>query len=458
MRISTSQIYDAGALGIQRNQAAVFKTSNQISSGRRILTPADDPVAAAQALVVTQSQSVTKQHLANQAIASDQLALVDTQLGSLTDLLQSVRDRVVQAGNTTLANSDRQAIATEIDSRLGEMMGIANIDNGSGDYMFSGYKGGTLPFAVSGGDPISPAKVSPIGYFGDDGQRLLQVSTSQQMAINVAGSDLFMTATSGNGSFIASSASGNGGTGTVDAGSVLDREKWQAAVNLLPGNNPALQIKFTVVHDPIDPTDPDLDKRYYQLFDATPSTPVAVSDPVLFSPGSPISLVTTAVASPIPTIPPTPSTTLPAGTDFGARVVISGVPSDGDTFTITPDSSQSIFQTMQSLIGILRTPIGTSTYSTTQLAQDLRAQLTNVDQALDNVSQIRATMGTRMNELDSLASASTAEGIQYTSTLSDLQDLDYVKAITDFSKQQVNLEAAQKSFVQISGLSLFKYI
>jgi len=63
-----------------------------------------------------------------------------------------------------------------------------------------------------------------------------------------------------------------------------------------------------------------------------------------------------------------------------------------------------------------------------------------------------------MREVDSLSSASSDLQIQYSATLSGLQDLDYARALSDFSKQQLSLEAAQKSFVQISGLSLFKYL
>ena len=138
MRVSTSQIYDAGTQNLQRNQSNVLKTYNQISSGRRILTPADDPVAAAQALVVTQSQALLAQQVANQGSATGQLRLVDSKLSSVTTLLHSVRSRVVQAGNTTLSPSDRLSIATDIEASLSEMLGIANSDNGSGDFLFSG--------------------------------------------------------------------------------------------------------------------------------------------------------------------------------------------------------------------------------------------------------------------------------------------------------------------------------
>ncbi len=69
MRVSTSQIFDSGYRGIGGNQFDLFKLQNHLSTGRRMLAPEDDPVAAAQALVVTQSQSVNGQYLANQADA-----------------------------------------------------------------------------------------------------------------------------------------------------------------------------------------------------------------------------------------------------------------------------------------------------------------------------------------------------------------------------------------------------
>lgn len=442
MRISTSQIYDSSASSMSRGQSSLYKLSSQLSSGRRILSPADDPVASARALVLTQSQQVNEQYAENQGNASSQLGLVDSQLTSLTNLLQNVRDRVVQAGNTTLNDTDRQAIATEIESRLGEMMGIANSQNGAGDYLFSGYQGAALPFSAGSAAAVSPATTSPVAYSGDDGQRLLQVSASRQMAVNVAGSDLFMNAKIGNGAFATASSgnvigSNNMGTAMIDAGSVVDQQAWLSAVNSYPWSdtsNPALQIKFTVAAG----------VSSYQLFDASvPATPVALNAATTFSAGQ-ISLG---------------STTPPAATatDFGAKVVIYGLPADGDTFSITPAANQSLFQTMQNLIGILKPPFGTS-YSTTQFSSALASQMTNLDQSLANVSRVQTTVGASMRELDNLSSNTSALDIQYKSTLSDLQDLNYTQAISDYTMQNMSLEAAQKSFVKISGLSLFNYL
>jgi flagellar hook-associated protein 3 FlgL len=113
---------------------------------------------------------------------------------------------------------------------------------------------------------------------------------------------------------------------------------------------------------------------------------------------------------------------------------------------------------LQNVIGILRSNVGSTTYTSTQFTNDLGGQLTNIDQALGNVGQVQATVGTRMRELDSLGTASSDQAVQFSETLSNLQDLDYAKAISDFTRQQLQLEAAQKSFVQISGLTLFDYL
>lgn len=434
MRISTNQIFDAGLSGVLRGQEALFKTQNQLSTGRRVLTPADDPAAASQALVVGQSQAVNTQQIDNQGAARSQLGLVDNQLSSLVDLLQSVRDRVVQAGNPALSPTDRQAIATELQSRLDEMTGIANAQDGNGQYLFSGYQSATQPFALGATGSMT--------YFGDSGERLLQVSASRQMAVNVAGNDVFMTVKSGNGTF--STAAGgnvaggnNQGAGMIDRGAVLDPSKWSAAMAAGTQN---LAIKFTVT------TSGGTTTTTYQLYDqadlaangnaATPLTAAAT-----FVPGQAIPLTTTTPA-----------------VDYGAQVVITGQPSNGDTFDVSPSGNQSLFATIQNVISTLTAPSGTAGFTNAEYANRLGAQLTNIDQGLDNVSRVRSNVGARLNELDSLTNTAQNLDLQYQSTLSNLQDLDYAKAASDLSRQQMQLQAAMQSFVKVSGLSLFNLL
>ena len=236
MRISTNQIYESGAFGIQNNQQGLFKLQNQLSTGRRVLTPEDDPVAAAQALLVSQSQGVTAQHLDNQGNAKSQLGLLDSSLGAITDLIQNVRERAIQSGSTTLGNSERSYIASELQSRFNELLALGNVDDGTGQFLFSGYQGGTRPFAISGAAPTAPALTSPVSYAGDEGVRLLQVSSARQMPVNVSGADLLMNIRAGNGTFATAVGGNSGGginqgTATIDAGSVTNLALWNSAVS-----------------------------------------------------------------------------------------------------------------------------------------------------------------------------------------------------------------------------------
>ena len=446
MRISTTQIYAAGLVGMEQNQSQVLKLQNRIASGRRILTPADDPVAAARVLEVTQTKDVAAEYARNQGDASNRLGMIDDQLTALTDLLQSVRSRTVQAANTVLSDSDRVAIATELQARLDEMLGIANSRSAEGDYLFSGYQGTAIPFVRTAASSTSTS--SSVAYFGDDGERLLQVSPSQQLAANIAGSDLFMNVREGYGNF-STAAGGNGpglpnqGTGMIDAGSLLDRQKWQGALNndsLWQGSSQReVQIRFSSVAG----------VSSYQLFDASTNAPPA-------APLAPRAIGPVQSFTPGQTIPVVNSTTTPP-TDFGAQVVIDGSPVDGDTFIVKPSANKSMFQTVQEMLDLLRSPVDSGT-ARTAFSVQMQAHLNNLDQALANVGRVQATVGARLQVLDGLSSSSSALDVQYQQTLSGLQDLDYAQAISDFTRQQTSLEAAQKSFVQIAGLSLFKYL
>jgi flagellar hook-associated protein 3 FlgL len=122
-----------------------------------------------------------------------------------------------------------------------------------------------------------------------------------------------------------------------------------------------------------------------------------------------------------------------------------------------PDGSLtggSVFDSIKNMIDTLEKPMATNP----SFQADFNKSLGDLHSVLDNVVRIRSSVGSRLAELDAMGTASSAQTLQYKETLSNLQDLDYAKALTDFTKQQNSLEAAQKSFAQISGLSLFKIL
>jgi flagellar hook-associated protein 3 FlgL len=141
----------------------------------------------------------------------------------------------------------------------------------------------------------------------------------------------------------------------------------------------------------------------------------------------------------------------------GQQVSITGKPADQDKFTLEPSAKESVFTTLTNLIGALGQP-ASGDAGQARLTASLNAAHNILDTAYDNVLSVRAEVGSRLKEIDTLDSAGDDLDLQYASTLSGLQDLDMVKTISLFSQQQITLQAAQKSFTSISGLSLFNYI
>ena len=212
MRVSTGMVFDANVGTMQRQTALLLHTQQQVATGRRILTPADDPVAAARALEVTQSRDINAQYSTNQDNARTCLGLVEGQLAAVGEMIQSVQERAVQAGNATLSASDRASIAMELRARFDELLGIANATDGTGQFLFSGYQGSNAPFSGN--------VAAGVAYAGDDGQRALQISASRQLPVSDSGNDVFMRIRSGNGTFAATASAGNAGSGLIGAGNV----------------------------------------------------------------------------------------------------------------------------------------------------------------------------------------------------------------------------------------------
>lgn len=454
MRVSTAQVFTSGSLNINRNLAELFKLQNQLSTGRRILAPEDDPVASAQALVTTQSQAVNVQYMENQDNAQSQLAFVEGQLAGLTDLLQDIRERTVQLGNASLSDRERQFIADEMKSQLEHLTQIGNAQNGEGLYLFSGFQGGTKPFATSGlFDPSLPATAanSAVTYVGDAGERLLQVEASRQMGVTLSGADVFLNIKNGNGTFSVAAQPGNTGSGLADAGSVLNLANWNSST-VQPQN---FAIVFGVDNSGAAPI------LKYNLVDAASNASLFVAPPAaaigpatdpewkVFTPGQAISL-----SGLDPAYAPTST---PAG-DLGVQVVISGTPNAGDRFAIQASTNQSLFDTVRNLISVAENSVSAGAAGNTAFMNSLGQQVAALDAGLDNVLRNRATVGARLAELDALKEVGSDLDIQFAERLSKLQDLDFAAAISDLTRKQIQLEAAQSTFAKVSQLSLFNFL
>jgi len=435
MRISTNTLYDRGIAGILDRQAAQLGLQQQIATGRRVLTPSDDPIAAAAILEIGQAKGLSDQYQINIGNARAALLLEEQALGDITRLLQDVKVIAVNAGNGSLRNEDRASLAKELEGRYQELLGIANRTDGNGQYLFSGYRGGTQPF--------SETQPGVVAYNGDEGQRLIRIGASRQLAVNDSGKAVFQVIAEGNGSFVASAAPGNAGGGIIGSATVIDPMAWGGAAN--PGN---FSVRFHVDSAATPPsTTYDIVDTVNNLSLLTGLAPVPGPHLRTHTPGSAISLKTVA--------PPDTSAT---PFDYGAQLVISGAPAGGDSFTLRPAASRDMFASLNDLIATLRTGNSGSVASVADYQNRLNTAMTNLDNALENVLTVRASAGVRLRELDTAENTAADISLSHSENLSRLQDLDYASALSDLSREQIYLEAAQKSFIQITTLRLFDFI
>ncbi|MFS2023627.1 flagellar hook-associated protein FlgL [Massilia sp. CT11-137] len=406
LRISTNAIYQAGTTQINTLQSQMAKTQMQLSTNKRMLTAADDPIGSAKALELTQSQSMNTQFGTNRTNAKSSLSLVDKTLTDVSNQIQDIQTLIVTAGNGGYTQSDREALAIELEGRMADLLGSANTTDGAGTYLFSGYKTTTQPFTQT-----------PTGatYQGDQGQRMLQVGSARKMAISESGSAIFEANVTGNGTFVTQAAATNTGAGIISPGAVTDATK-------LTGHDYA--IAFQVAGTPAVTT--------YTVTDNSTSPGTAVLSNQPYTAGASIAF-------------------------DGVSFDIKGAPANGDAFTVQPSQKQSVFTTINDLIQTLRSPSDGSA-GKAALANKLNTASLNMKNALDNVLSVQASVGARLKEVDSLDSTGDDLNIQYQTTLSDLQDLDMVKAVSLYTQQQQTLQAAQVSFKTMSGLSLFNYI
>lgn len=190
MRISTPATFLNAAHSLNGQQGELARLSAQISSGRRIITPADDPAGAARAIELESARARNEQIGVNQRAAASTLSQAESLLGNIHDAYTDIRELLVQAGNPGLSDGDRKSLAAELSARREALIGLSTSRDGDGQPLFGG--------------------------------RVVQVGSSRDLDVTLNNALLFGQVRNGNGIFATSEASGNSGGAAVSAGTVVD--------------------------------------------------------------------------------------------------------------------------------------------------------------------------------------------------------------------------------------------
>lgn len=185
MRISTQMMYQQNMRGVTNSQAEWLKYGEQMATGKRVVNPSDDPVAASQAVVLSQAQAQNSQFTQARTFATQKVSLEESVLSQVTSAIQSAQEKIVYAGNGTLSDDDRASLATDLQGIRDQIMNLANSTDGNGRYIFAGYKTDAAPFSQDNG-----------AYNGGKESISQQVDASRTMVIGHTGDKIFDAITS----------------------------------------------------------------------------------------------------------------------------------------------------------------------------------------------------------------------------------------------------------------------
>jgi len=173
MRITEGIIAGRNLADLQRANAAVAKASLQVSTGNRLQRPSDDPQAVQKALNLRGDLAATAQYMDTANASQGWAQATDDALADINDVLQRAREAVVQGGNGTMSQKDRNDIATQIDQLIGQAKASGNATF-DGQYIFAGQKTDTAPYDPDGADT----------YNGDTGSIVRTIGPGVSVQLN----------------------------------------------------------------------------------------------------------------------------------------------------------------------------------------------------------------------------------------------------------------------------------
>jgi len=502
MRISTQVYFQRGVDSVLSKQVTLSDQNKHLSSTKRVLTGADDPVAIATIQRLNQDISMGEQYLQNADAAEAASSLEDTALSQVTNVLQRVRELVVTAGNETYGEANRESIAHQLEGLREELIGVANTQDGASEYIFSGFQGDTQPFQTN--------EFGDVDYHGDGGTRQYQVGSGVSVQGYDSGSSVFTEIAEGNGTFVAEGGTNNTSAGVISEGSVFDENAARDFVEQdytisISGSTATDDAKYSVygLDDTAVTGDANVKISQVDLNDANIAT-VNPSD-MYPATGSDVSVEFVATGnvdefeiqingvSSLPTVYDSSDTTTQEITINGITLEVDGIPDAGDQYTMTKfispttyedgqsiefngikteikgdveeldsftlrqSEEKDIFATIQSMIDSLRIP-GEEGVAQAQRLMAIDNTLLEVDNAMENISNAHTSVGTRLNTIASQRESTQDFNLTNQTTLSNLEDLDMAAAISEFQLQTSMLEVSQQTFVRLQSLSLFSLI
>jgi flagellar hook-associated protein 3 FlgL len=325
--------------------------------------------------------------------------------------MQQARETLVSAGNATYSDAERQGLASQLEGIRQQLLSMANRGDGAGGFLFAGQGASQPPFVDTAGG---------VQFRGVAGST--QVASEESLPHTIDGQAAWLASANGNGLFTTrntSAAPGSAGA-WIDAGRVTDPQTFFAATSPPVVANPATL-------------------QYDVQFTTTAS-------------GTTFSVLKNGAATGLTNVPFVSGQAISVD---GMSFTVTGTPAAGDSFQIRPSTaSLSVFDTLDRAIAELKTPLR----APAAVTQGVQTALTSLDGSMGALQSLRSQVGQTLNRTDMVEGRIAAQkGVAQTER-SNAEDLDMVKAISDFQSQQTGYDAALKSYASVQRMSLLQYL
>ena len=183
MRVSPN-IYTSINSAIEQSQQSLQTALNQLSSGKRVSLPSDDPLAFSQDVqsVATSANIDTYTQNADSVLTLAQQA--DSALSSVTTSLTEAISIGTEAGGSSITTAQRNGLAQQVQGLISDVVSQANTSV-SGTALFAGTSGSLTPFVADS------TAANGYTYNGNDGSNQSAIGDSLQVTVNVPGDEVF---------------------------------------------------------------------------------------------------------------------------------------------------------------------------------------------------------------------------------------------------------------------------
>lgn len=183
MRVSTFHAYENVVFNLQSRQRGLQQSQEQLTSGKRVARPSDDPVAAARAERSLAAMAKAEAHQRALEASRTATQLTESALGDAGELVQQVRETLMAAGNPTYSDGERAMLVQNLTGLRQQLLSAANRTDGTGAYLFGGQGASSPPF-VDGGTGVT--------YQGSAGDTL--VASRESLATSIDGAHAWLQA------------------------------------------------------------------------------------------------------------------------------------------------------------------------------------------------------------------------------------------------------------------------